>query len=106
MSFQTEGRAPVWPPASRLVPTAFVVQASVSLVAWFLVDDRSRGGAWSSTDFEEWALLSVLGAALLVMLFSLVRRRWSAAAAVAAGCSLAIISGCAVFAAYAVLNSA
>jgi len=46
----------------QLVPTAFAVQASVSLVAWFVVTNRSRGrGVWVTSDVEEWATLSVLG---------------------------------------------
>lgn len=91
----------------QLLLAAFAVQASVSLVAWFLVNDRSRGrGVWVTSDFTEWATLSAFCAALLVALAGLIRRRWLAASAVAAGCAVAGMLGLAVFVAWAVFNSA
>lgn len=104
MSLQTAPR-PSWLRVRRLVPAAFVVQGMVSLLVWFLVDD-TREGAWSNTDFREWATLSALCATLLVVLHGLAVHRGSAALAVAVGCLLAVISGCAIFVGYAVLNSA
>ena len=90
-----------------LVAAAFVVQATASLVAWFLVDDRSRGrGVWANGDVEQWATLSAICAAMLVMFSGLALRRWLAAWVVAAGCLLAGVSGLAVFVAWAVLKSA
>jgi hypothetical protein len=89
------------------VSAAFAAQASASLVAWFLVNDRSRGrGVFYNSDFREWATLSVLCTALLIALSGLVLRRWLATLAVSAGCLLAGISGIAVFVAWAVFNSA
>ena len=91
----------------RLAATAFAVQAAASLVAWFLVNDRSRGrGVWMTSDLNEWATLTAFGAAMLVVFSGLALRRWLAASAVAAGCCLAGMSGLAVFVAWAVFNSA
>ena len=91
----------------RLVPAAFAVQATASLVAWFLVNDTSRGrGVWANGDFEQWGALSAICAAMLVMFSGLALRRWLAACAVAAGCLLAGMSGLAVFVTWAVLKSA
>jgi len=89
------------------VPAAFAVQASVSLAAWFVVNDRSRGrGVWMNGDFEEWATLSALCAAMLIVFSGLALRSWPKTSAVAAGCLLAAASGLAVFVAWAVFNSA
>lgn len=79
----------------------------MSVVGWFVVDDRSRGrGVVVNSDFEEWATLSVVCSALLVALSGLAFRRWRAASAVAAGCVAAGLVGLGVFVAWAVLNSA
>ncbi|QBX54205.1 hypothetical protein EXE58_01095 [Nocardioides seonyuensis] len=86
---------------------AFAAQASVSVVAWFLINDRSRArGIWVTSDFIEWATLSALWAVMLVVFAGLALRRWLATSAVAAGCFLAGMSGLAVFVAWAVFNSA
>ena len=91
----------------RLVPAAFAVQAAVSLVAWFLVNDRSRGrGVWVTSDFEQWATVSAMCAAMLVVFSALVLRSWLAASAVAAGYLLAGMLGLTGFVGWAVFNSA
>lgn len=103
---RTRARHPSWAWAGRLVLAAFVAQALASLVVWFLVNDRSRQGAWSNTDFEQWAALSIACAVFLAVLGGTGMRRWAVAWAVAAGCLLAMASGWAVFIGYAVVNSA
>lgn len=96
-----------WLRAPRLVTTAFAIQALASLVAWFVVNDRSRGsGVWSNTDFREWAALSSDVATTLVVLSMLVVRRWHAMLAVSTGCALAGLLGLAIFIGWAVFNSA
>ena len=88
------------------MPAAFVVQALVCLLTWFLVDERPDLPALSNNDFEKWLRASFLSAALLAVLGGVALRRWWAVAAVAAGCLIAVSSACAVFVAYIVLNSA
>jgi hypothetical protein len=91
----------------RLAGAAFAAQVSVSLVGWFLVDDRSRGrSVWMTSDVKQWATLSAVCAAVLVVFAGLAQRRWLAASMVAAGCFLAGMSGLTVFVAWAVFNSA
>ena len=98
------------PPAQalrQLASAAFAVQASVCLVAWFVVNDRSRGrGVWVTSDFEEWATLSALCAAMLVVFSGWALRSWLKTSAVAAGSLVAAMSGVAIFVAWAVFNSA
>lgn len=107
MSLQGTGRTPARLRTRQLVLMAFVIQASASVAAWFVVNDRSRGrGVWSTADFREWATVSAVCAALLVVLAGLARRRWLVASAVAAGTFLALALGIAVFVAWAVTNSA
>lgn len=104
MSLQTVPRTQRWLHAGRMVPAAFVGQALVSLVGWFVVNDRSHGFEWSNTDFKEWALLSALCGAVAVVIVGVASRRGMAALAIAAGCFLAVVAGCAVFVGYAVFH--
>lgn len=107
VSPQPVTRTSAWVRARRLLPAAFATQALTSLIAWFLVNDVSRGrGVWFASDFSEWVTLSALCAAFLIALSGFAVRRWLATLAVAAGCLLAGMSGFAVFVAWAVRNSA
>lgn len=95
-----------WAPSRRLMPVAFVGQGLSSFVAWFLVNDRSRRGAWSNSDFGQWLVLSLVCAVLAGVFSGLLTRQWAGALAVVSGCALAVVSGCALFVGYAVVNSA
>lgn len=107
MSSQVPRQIPAWSSTPRLVLAAFAVQTSASLVVWFSINDRSSGrGVWMNSDFEEWATLTAICAALLIALSGLVLRRWLATSAVAAGCVLAGMLGLAIFVGWAVFNSA
>jgi hypothetical protein len=91
----------------RVVLAAFAIQASICLVAWFVVNDMSRGrGVWYDKDFNEWLMLSTISALIVVGSAGLTLRPRRLVISVAAGCFLALTSGVAVFLGWAVLNSA
>lgn len=56
--------SPRWASVRRLALAAFAGQTLASLLLWLLVNDESRQGAWSNTDFGQWLSLSLLCMAL------------------------------------------
>ncbi|RYC12628.1 hypothetical protein [Nocardioides zhouii] len=103
---QTELRIAAPRPAHHLALAGFVVQALVSLVAWFAVDDRPDMRAYSNSDFAEWFTVSLVSSALLAILGGVVLRRSRAVVAVAGGCVLAVTAACVMYVGYVGFNSA
>lgn len=89
----------------RFALAGFVAQVLVSAIGWMLIDD-SPAGAWSNRDFGQWLSLDAMSAAGLTVIAGVSTRRWRRAGAVAGGCVLAVVLGCAAFIGYAVVNSA
>jgi predicted Co/Zn/Cd cation transporter (cation efflux family) len=91
----------------RVVLAAFAIQASICLVAWFLVNDMSRGrGVFYNKDFNEWLMLGIVSSLVLVAFAGAALRCRRLVISVAAGCLLALTSGVAAFFGWAVFNSA
>jgi hypothetical protein len=91
----------------RVVLAAFAIQAAICLVVWFVVNDMSRGrGVWYNKDFNEWLMLSIVSALILVVFAGLTLRFRRLVVSVAAGCLLALTSSVAVFFGWAVFHSA
>lgn len=92
---------------SRLASGGFAIQALVSLVVWFVVNDMSRGrGVVYNEDFGEWVGLSLASSVVLLVLVGLGLRRRLAVLAVAVGCGLAVTAGIAVLVGWVLLGSA
>ncbi len=94
-----------WSSPNQLLLLGFIGQVVGALVFWVQVDDWA-GRTWSTRDFLEWVKLSIALAVLFAALVGVSTRRWWTVASVLMGCLSATALGCAVFIAYAVVNSA
>ena len=94
-----------WSSPEQLRLLGFIAQVVGALVFWVHVDDWA-GRTWSTRDFLEWVKLSIALAVLFAALIGVSTRRWWTVASVLVGCLSATALGCALFIAYAVVNSA